>query len=377
MSQDRVPPRRDPFEGKTAMPAALLRLRGSIVLVAVMAFLASGQAVGATEFIKPVAAYIGEDASIIVATANGPLRTLPPLDTFSIDGGIVVGSGTGTVAAFSGLHAYDAVTADELWHVKNAVHPIVTDGGKRVVFWPDGGGMRDPQVNSVWMRGRNGKVKKVVQFSNGGNLPGYDPGFEGEAGLLSTSVDNAGDTIVVAEGNDVDLFVYDVFAVDRVTKTVTRLTAGKESRWPSISPNGDLVVYQRDVDVCGGLAYVRAAKLVLVKPNGKGRRLLIGGSCDAWFSNARWIDNHTIVAYKTTYDGSDFRTKLYKINTNTGVAKRLVKAHDIVFFSAARGRVGYVRDSKPGWYLLDVAGGDRTRFGSGYIPHVAGDHNTI
>ncbi|HEX9855295.1 MAG TPA: hypothetical protein VGC47_08280 [Acidimicrobiia bacterium] len=353
------------------MPARRIRRRSLAAIAAALAAVLVAPATGAATSAKPIAAYIANNGSIVVASTAGAGERLPPLATFSIDSGVVVGVGA------SGLEAYDAKTGDELWDgVPNVHQPIVTDSGRRVLFWPDPGGVRDPQVNSLWMRGRNEKVRKVVQFSNGPGLPGYDSGFDGDGGLLSTSIDNSGNTIVLGQGNDVDLFIYDVFAVDRATKQVTRLTSGKESRWPSISPNGELVVYQRDEEVCAGLAYVRAAKLMVVKPNATQRHLLAAGTCDAWYSNARWINNHEIVVYKTTYDGADFKTRIFKIDVLTGHKEKLVNASDIVFFSAARGRVGYVRDSKAGWYLLDVDSGTKIHF-KGFIPHLAGDHNTI
>ena len=177
-----------------------------------------------------------------------------------------------------------------------AIHPTALPRG-RVAFW--GTYERDRQANSVWLRESNGRIRKIVQFSNGEDLPGYDAGFEGDNIVLSTSFDLAGETLVLAEGNDVGLFWYDVFAVDVASGKVTRITRNRESRFPAIAPDGKRLVYQRDVAECDA-DYIRASNLVLSTTRGTGRRALTtGASCDRWFANARWVSDHEVVAYRT------------------------------------------------------------------------------
>ncbi|HEU4349296.1 MAG TPA: hypothetical protein VFR35_16085, partial [Actinoplanes sp.] len=261
--------------------------------------------------------------------------------------------------------------------IRSALHPTVLDERGRVAFWGTPG--RDPQVNSVWLRERDGRVRRVVQFANGPGLPGYDPGFGGDNTLLSTSFDRRGRVLAVAQGNDVDLFVYDVFTVDVASGRVTRQTSDHRSRWPAMSPNGRSVAYQREVGACGGLDFVRAARLVVARTDAARRRVVSAGSCRGWLHNPRWISDSALVAYRTVTVGpSEFRTDLALVNVRTGRQRLLTRTGDVVFFSvdAHRHLVAYQR-ADVGFSIRNVLTGRLVHVPQGRTPHLSGDHTFL
>ncbi len=175
--------------------------------------------------LRPAVAY-HRSSNVDVADARGRLvATLPDLSDLSLGGKLLAGTRLGTAWRILG---YDSRTGERRFSVRSGIQPTVLDPAGRVAFWATA--PRDPQNNSVWMRKAGGAVHKVVQFSNGGGLPGYDAGFDGDGTILSTSFDRDGTVIALTQGNDVDLFVYDVFTVDVATGAVDRITANKKSR---------------------------------------------------------------------------------------------------------------------------------------------------
>jgi dipeptidyl aminopeptidase/acylaminoacyl peptidase len=298
------------------------------------------------------------------------LARVPYQRGFSLRGDLIATeSGPGVVG-------YDARTGERRFTVRDAALPTVLDPRGRVVFWATY--ERDRQVNSLWVREIDGRVRRIVQFSNGGDLPGYDTGYEGDAGLLSTSFDAAGAKVALAEGNDVSLFIYDVYVVNVATGRVRRITNDRRSRWPSISPNGRRVAYQREVAECGP-DYVRAGRLVVERVDGTGERILSSGSCDAWLSNPRWINDTHVVAYRqrrTT--GREFDVDLVLVEAATGVQRALTGSGMVSFFSVdpATGRIAFERLDTDGFNVIDLAG-NRTRFARGAFPHMAGEPGTL
>ena len=206
----------------------------------------------------PAVVYQSGDDTVVADSAGEEIVRIPVLFHPTLDGNVVAGEGVGGGAGIAEADtspyivvAHDATTGDALWTVLDARFPIVLDDGDKVAFLPSADGARDPQVNSIWMADAQGDERLVVQFANGPGLPGYDPGFEGDNGLLAVSFDEAGETAAVTQGNEADLFIYDIFAVDVATGAVTRLTDDKQSRSPAMSPGGDRVVFGRDTGICG------------------------------------------------------------------------------------------------------------------------------
>lgn len=311
-----------------------------------------------------VGAYV--DDRVELRDAGGALvGSLPVGGRFALFGDLL------TADTANGIAGYDGLTGERRWRVRNARIPIATGGG--VFFAPDAGGVRDPQNNSIWLR-RAGRVRKAVQFANGPGLPGYDPGMEGENGMLSWSLDRRGRTLVVAQGNDVDLFIYDIFAVDVTSGEVTRLTSGLRSRWPAVSADGSTVAYQRDKRECGA-PFIRAADLLVVSSDGGEAARLFRGSCRQWLHNPRWVSPTEVVAFRSTVAGGSVTTDLVLVDVTTGERRRLTRTGDIAFFSTnpRTGLVAYETGAAGGYTLLDLPTNPRTTVAQGDLPHLNGD----
>jgi hypothetical protein len=331
-----------------------------------------------------IAAYDG--AKVRLYALTGALRaTRTGLDRVTLAPKVLAGMSTSSSDPRFTLVGVDPLTGKRLWSVKNASLPLAVGNGDRVLFGPDQGGTRDEQNNSIWIREKDGKVRKVVQFANGAGLPGYDPGFDGENGLLHYSVDQAGTTLAVAEGNDVDLFVYDVFAVSVSTGKVTRVTSGKKSRWPAVSADGSKITYQRETGKTCGAPYIRAAELwVASGPTFATKKKLSSGTCASWLNSPRWISPRTVVAYRTTRSGTTYTSDLVAVDVTTAKVKALTSVHDIAFASASPTQSAAVvqRSSRKGFLILrvtvDATTGAvtiarTTKVPAGEIPQLVGD----
>lgn len=311
------------------------------------------------------AAYVADTIQTIDAAGNA-VAAVPAGGSFSLFANLLAGDDG------NGISGYDATTGAEVFHVRRARLPVATAGG--VFFAPDPGGLRDPQSNSVWLRRDSGRVRKVVQFANGPGLPGYDPGMDGDNGLLSFSLDRRGRTVVVAQGNDVDLFVYDIFAVDVANGAVRRLTSGLRSRWPAVSANGSTVAYQRDRRECGA-PFIRAADLMAVPTAGGDATRLYRGRCAGWLHNPRWASPTQVVAYRTSVLGDTYRTDLVLVDVTTAERRRLTRSGRVTFFSTdpRSGRVAFQREGRAGYTIIDLATFGRTTVATGDLPHLNGD----
>ena len=342
-------------------------MRWMIITVLVCAHLPLAPAAG-LEDAPAVASYLG-DRVAVTSSAGDRLTTVRGLSSFSLDGGLLVGA-----TPRHQLVAFNARTGERRFTVPDGFQPTVLDRRGRVAFWATYA--RDRQVNSLWVREIDGRVRKVVQFANGEGLPGYDPGMGGDNTLLSTSFDQTGSKVALAQGNDVDLFVYDVFVVDVDTGKVRRITDDRRSRWPALQPHGRRVVYQRDVEPCDA-DHIRASRLYVESARGRNRRALTGGSCDRWFANARWVTPDAIVAYRTSRVRGELVTDLVMIDVATGERRKLTRSSDVIQFSAGEGRVAYSRAGVDGFTILDVVTGRTVVVGEGEIAHMAGDRTTL
>ena len=290
--------------GRVAVPLFAAALATGLSLTTAPAQATSAAAPAAAKPAPPaVATSVG--ASIKVYAADGSLRaTRTDLQDVALAPNLIAGTSISSKDKSWTLVGADPITGARKWAVPNARHPVIVGDGPRVLFGTDPVGTRDPQNNSIWIREANGKVRRVVQFSNGPGLPGYDTGLEGEGTVLGFGADRAGKTLVVAEGNDLDLFIYDVFAVDVANGGVVRVTSGRKSRRPVISADGSRLVFDREVGTCGK-NYIRAADLVLAhNRHFRTKTTLVKGSCKAWLSNAAWVSGRTVIAMRTGKSGS-------------------------------------------------------------------------
>ena len=345
-----------------------MRVLRVLLVVAIFATALSALPAGALED-APAAAYYLDGKVAVASSAGSRLTTVREMQSFSLDGGLLVGT-----IRQQDIVAFNARTGERRFTVQDGIQPTVLDRRGRVAFWGEWG--RDKQGNSVWIREMDGRVRKVVQFANGKGLPGYDPGMGGDATLLSTSFDRTGSTMALAEGNDVDLFIYDVFVVDIDSGKIRRITDDRRSRWPSIAPGGGRLVYQRDVKACDA-PHIRASRLFVESSRGRGRRALTNGSCDRWFTNARWVSPESVVAYRTSRVRGELVTDLVMINVATGDKRRLTRSADVVQFSAGEGRVAYSRANVEGFTILDVVTGRTVVVPEGDYAHLTGDRTTL
>jgi hypothetical protein len=353
-------------------------------LVVIAALLAAGLvAVAAAPAAAPgraPAVAFADNGRVVVARADGtPLRTFPDFGFYSLDGNVFAGSRWLPDAGTDELIGYDAASGKRLFRIRNAFGPIVLDRGRKVAFLPDRDGQRDPQVNSVWIRdNRTGTVRKIVQFSNGGDLPGIPTGLDGEGVPLSVVFDRSGRTMALAEGNDVDLFVYVVWLVDVKTGQARRMTDGTKSRWPALSPDGGRLAVVREHALCAG--GLRAGDVELMQTRGPRRTTtLLPGSCSRSYSARGWASPRRLLAFRFLRVGSGewpYRVDLVSIDVRSGKVNVLVGTGDVAFFSVSPSRhvLAYARDSQPGFYLRDLKTGCTTHVAQGFAPHLGGDH---
>ena len=324
--------------GRVVVPLVTAAVGVSLAVAGGQAQAASGAA-AAKKPASVVATSVG--SKIAIYAADGSLRsTRTGLEQFALGPGLLAGTSTSTTDKPWTLVGVDPATGARKFAVANARLPVILNDGLRVMFAPDPLGNRDPQSNSVWIREAKGTVRRVVQFSNGPGLPGYDPKLDGEATVLGYSVDAAGKTMTIAEGNDLDLFIYDVFAVDVAKGGVTRVTSGRKSRHPAISPDGKSIAYDHEVGTCGK-PYIRASELVLATGKHFGtKKTVIKGSCKAWLTQPAWVSPRTVVAYRFATSGKTRTSDLVAVDVLTKKMYTLTKVHDV--FTAGAGLVNHV-----------------------------------
>ena len=185
--------------------------------------------------------------------------------------------------------------------------------------------MRDPLLDSLWVRLADGRIRKLLQ------LPG------GEATLLSTSFDGTARRAVVANGNDVDAFLYDVWLRDRKTARTRRLTTDHKSRWPSLRSDGAVVAYSRERGVCAD--GVRASDIVLLTLRTGKRRTLTHGSCTRTYPQPTFLTNGSIVSYRGRRIAGTWMFDLVRVATATGVRTAIPRSTGGTFSVSQRQRL--------------------------------------
>ncbi len=197
----------------------------------------------------------------------------------------------------------DSRTGNPRYAIPNAFRGIVLPEGQ-VAFWPGRNGVRDPFGDSIWIRLRDGRIRKLLQ------LPG------GDDTLLSTSFDGTARRLVVANGNDVDLFSYDVWLRDRKTAKTRRLTRDRHSRWPVLRSDGKVVAYTHEHGLCA--AGVRASDVVLLTLSTGRKRVLTRGSCTRTYPQPVFLTNGSLVSFRGRRVGGAWHFDLIRVATATG-----------------------------------------------------------
>jgi hypothetical protein len=263
----------------------------------------------------PAAVAVQRGAKVEVLDAAGALvRRFAGSSSFSLGGGLLARTG-----AADRIAVVDVSSGARRVRIPNAFGPVVLPGG-RVAFLPDRFGVRDPQGNSVWLRSRTGAIRRLVQFSNGPGLPGITTGLDA-AGVLGLSFDAQARRLAVVQGNDVDLFHYDVWVVDVRQGGVFRATTGGRSRLATVSPSGARIAYLREEAHCGGAEPgYRAGDLVLRPTRRTGApRVLVDGSCAAFVTEPHWLSAAELVAVRLTRTSPGVYTnELVRVDAATG-----------------------------------------------------------
>jgi hypothetical protein len=327
----------------------------------------------------PIAYYT--DTGVAVAELDGTvLASLPDFQFFSLDGTLLAGS---TLRSGKGerVVGHDATTGQRLFRIKDAFAPIALADGRKVGFLPDRFAHRDPYFASVWIRNQGGRERAVVRFA-GPKRTVNPKDFEGEGIPLDQAWDDEGRTLAVTFGNDVDLFIYDVWVVDARTRDATRITRGQASRFPSLSPSGDRLALFREREDCGGPdPGYRAGDLRTMSSTGADRAVLVEGTCDLFYTDPRWISEDELVAARLTRQSPGvYDVDLVRIVAATGAVTEIVTGGDVGFFnvSSALQLVAFERrDVFPGFFVYDLDAGTTTSSSEGYLPHLAGAHRLI
>jgi hypothetical protein len=345
-----------------------VRLASLTALAAALAAIAAAGAPAA----GPPALAVAQTGSTEVLDATGALvRTFGEFGFFSLAGNLFAGSKFGDK-----IVARDITTGAQRFTIKNAFGPIVLVGG-RVAFLPDRFGRRDPQVNSVWIRGSGGKVRKLVQFSNGSSLPGIKTGLPDAGVPLGVSFDAAGRTLAVVEGNDVDQFFYDIWIVDVPTGAAFRATTGARSRFASLSPNGARLAFLREEGSCGGPPPGFRAGDLSLEQAGKGapRTTLLDGSCALFYTEPRWVSGSTLAAIRLTRVAPGvYDSDLVLVDVATKTVTPLTSTGDVFGLSASStvGLAAVMRGSG-GVDLWDVDAATSVHVPGAFAPKTSGD----
>jgi hypothetical protein len=296
----------------------------------------------------------------------------------SLDGSVVAvstltGAGDKALEQVIGL---DARSGRELYRVRDAFAPTLVDGGRKVAFLPDRWGRRDKQGNSVWLRDADGSVRKIVQFSNGPGLPGIDNGMHGDGTVLSLALDRTGSRLLVTEGNDVDLFIYDVWSVEVATGKARRLTTGRKSRFPSLSADGRTAAYFTEDKLCGGEgAGYRTGTIRTVGTDGRAPKVIVRGSCDLIYTDPQWVSpTELAVARLTRTQKGDYTADLVRINVSSRRIVVLAKGINYLNASAAGHRAVYGTNGRAGFTIIDTVSMHRVNVREGSVPRLSGDH---
>ncbi|MGZ5292288.1 MAG: TolB family protein [Actinomycetota bacterium] len=315
----------------------------------------------------------------ILALDGQTVNDFKPYEWVSLDGNVFAGSrGLSGGRSSELIRAADATTGAELFRIRNAFAPIVLAGGTRLGFLPDRYAHRDPYFASVWIRNAAGRERAVVRFAGPGRTV-TPSGLRGEGVPLDPAWDEDGRTLAVAYGNDVDLFIYDVWVIDVQTRQAVRVSRGKVSRFPTLSPSGDRLALVRDVDLCGGPAPgYRAGEIRVMSPTGEDESVLLPGTCALFYTDPRWVSETELVAKRLARVGpGQYEQDLVLIDAATAGVTEITSTGDAQFFTASASlqAVAYVREGvAPGFSVYDLTSGQTTTHTQGYLPQLAGVH---
>jgi hypothetical protein len=328
----------------------------------------------------PAVTYYTDSGVSVISLDGEQLAAFNDFQFISLDGNVFAGSRhlpDGGLGEF--IRAVDVVSGERLFRIKDAVAPVVVAGGRKIGFIPDRFGHRDRYFASVWVRNAHGRERKLVQFT-GPERTTRTTGFHGEGIPLDYAWDDRGRTVAVTFGDDVDLFIYDVWVVDVKTREADRMTKGKVSRFPSLSPSGERLAVVRERDHCGGPGPgFRAGNIRTMLSDGSEKTTLLHGDCALFYTDPRWISEEVLVAGRLTLESpGEYLVDVVEVNATTGVVTELISG-DVTFFTASAQlqKISFVRAGVSGFFVYDIATGKVSRFPEGVIPQLSGVHRLV
>lgn len=291
-------------------------------VIAVALLLALGLPVppaGATP--APVLAYDTNAGAVDVAAVDGTVTaSAPDVSPYFSFSGSVLAVSRATANGGSRVLGVDGTTGSTLFSIRDAFFPLIAGDGTRVVFLPDGraGGAndRDPMINSVWYRDvGSGLEHRLVQFTDSDRIP------------LNLAISPKGGRVAITEGNDADLFQWDIWTASTQTHLVRRLTTNGMSIYPSFSPSGLQIAFAKvnHANACGGSVWIMNA-------DGRDPHRVAGATCARHFLRPVWLDDHTLIAWAWGPHGV---LGLDKIALPSGTVTSIVTGR-VTDFSASR-----------------------------------------
>jgi dipeptidyl aminopeptidase/acylaminoacyl peptidase len=297
-----------------------MNVRRSLAVILVAGLVVPVGAAAGRTAPPPQVAYWGGSgrAGARIASLDGTVvTTVRAVDYpfLSLNGGLALATREDPSTSYGNVIAIvDARTGTKLATIDDAFIGLLGPGGRSVVFTPDrdgtGGGAddRDPAANSVWYRDvASGREHALVRF-RGPVMADRAP--------LELAVAPTRPLVAVTEGNDADLFVFDLFVARTDVHRVRRLTTDGGSRYPSFSPDGRTIAYVwRTADAC-------RSQVRLIDADGSGRRILARGTCRMSLLKPVWVNERTIVAWWWNRSGP---RGLVRIDARTGRVRPLFR----------------------------------------------------
>ena len=113
--------------------------------------------------------------------------------------------------------------------------------------------------------------------------------------MFEVVFDAQGAMMAVTEGNDED---YDVWVVQVQTGTARRMTTGRRSQHPSLTPDGRRLAVAREHTECP--SGMRASDLQTMGTDGASRQTLKRGTCAEFYTNPKWLSLDRLLATRFT-----------------------------------------------------------------------------
>jgi dipeptidyl aminopeptidase/acylaminoacyl peptidase len=289
---------------------------------------------------RPRIALDTNGGDVRVAALDGTESTSVPNASpyFSFSGGVLAVARP-TLNGGSRVVGIDGTTGSRLFTIKDGFFPLIAGQGSRVVFLPDahagGPNDRDPTLNSVWYDDvASGHDHRLVRFTDSDRIP------------LNLAISPKGGRVAITQGNDADLFQWDIWTATTTHHLVRRLTTDGISTYPSFSPSGLRIAFAKvdHTDPCSGSIWI-------MNGDGRSAHRLVAGTCARHYLRPVWLDTHTLIAWAWGPHGV---RGLVTIDVASGAVSWLVHARVVDFsVSRAMGKVA-LRVGAGEIYVVDV-----------------------